>query len=566
MNSLSLHPATLRLLRYQAAARFSKMLRGFRGRRRLILSILGAVLAVAWIGQAVAGLLFREPADPQKLQVWIPLALLAYTLWHLLKAACRTPIEPFEWTPTEKELLGGAPLLRSELVMYRLAAIAVAAVAKALCFSLVMLPDLQVWAAGLVGMLLALLFVDLLRMAIEIFAYGISSKAFYRFRLAVLVVAGACVVSTLVRVYYLPEAASQTSLPGSLAIALRFGTSLMELRTTWFGVAAETPFRVFGGVILAPGITPVLLGLFLLTVTMVAGMMKAVVWLDWHFLQRRVAAERKRFGELLTPGPGERKTFLAVSQSVRVPRRLRGAGSLAWRQLRGALHYRTSVLIALIVPAGLSCLALLRPKTDLAMVIELVGSLVFYSFLLLPAALKFDFRRDVDRLATIKALPISPTAVTVGQLAVPVLLCTLFQLAVLLLAMAARPYHPGMLIVAMIVLVPVNALIFALENLIFMLYPYRVNQEGIGVFLRSILTFTGKGLLFAIGLALTLAWALVSRPLGEHLFSTSDWVGRSVVFAVGMWAMISAIAAATTALLIRVYRGFDPSQDTPAMS
>ncbi len=200
------------------------------------------------------------------------------------------------------------------------------------------------------------------------------------------------------------------------------------------------------------------------------------------------------------------------------------------------------------------------------MVIELVASLVFYSFLLLPSALKFDFRRDVDRLGWIKALPISPAAVTIGQLAVPVFVSTLFQMAVLLIAMAARPFNPGMLIIAMIVLVPVNVFIFALENLIFMLYPYRLNQEGIGVFLRSILTFTGKGLLFAVALALTLAWALVSRQIGSHLIAGSDWAGTSIVFAGGMWAMTSAIAVATTMLLIGVYRRFDPSQDTPTMS
>lgn len=76
----------------------------------MLLSLLAILLAVVWLGQVVAGLLFREPADPQKLAVWIPLGLLAYTLWHLLKTACRQPIEPFEWTPAERELLGGAPL------------------------------------------------------------------------------------------------------------------------------------------------------------------------------------------------------------------------------------------------------------------------------------------------------------------------------------------------------------------------------------------------------------------------------------------------------------------------
>ena len=255
-----------------------------------------------------------------------------------------------------------------------------------------------------------------------------------------------------------------------------------------------------------------------------------------------------------------------TSRFVRTPRRFCGAGSLAWRQMLGALHYRTSLMISLIVPAVLSCLTLLKLQTDLSMVLELVGSLVFYSFLLLPTALKFDFRRDIDRLGVIKALPISPTAVTLGQLAVPVSISPLFQAAVLLVAMAVRPFHPGLFVLALIVLVPVNVLIFALENLIFMLYPYRLSQEGIGIFLRSILTFTAKGILFAIGLVVTVVWMLVSKHIGLRLVPQSDWAGPSMVFAGGMWLMTGSIAAATTILLIRVYRGFDPSQDTPATS
>ena len=40
-----------------------------------------------------------------------------------------------------------------------------------------------------------------------------------------------------------------------------------------------------------------------------------------------------------------------------------------------------------------------------------------------------------------------------------------------------------------------NVLIFALDNIIFLLYPYRVQQEGLEIFLRTMLTFTGKGII-----------------------------------------------------------------------
>ncbi len=570
MSSLHVHPGTLQLLRYQTAARFSRTLRRFCGRRRLVLSILALLLGVVWVGQAALGLLFREPADPQKLQAWIPLGLLVYALWHLLKTACHTPIEPFEWTPAEREMLGAAPLRRSELVMYRLAAMGMTAAVKAACFCLVMLPDLRVWWAGLMGMLLALLLVDLLRMAIEIFAYGISAAAFWRFRAVVLIVAGTCAVSAAVSTLCSPSNVGQyvatgSSLPQSLGIVLHFLGSLVQLRTTWVGTVAELPLRVFGRLIVAPAFSPALVGYLLAAVAMVVGMTRAVVWLDGHFLRRRLAAERARFPQLLANSTSQRRTSCGADRPVRVPPRLGGAGSLAWRQMLGAFHYRTSLLISLIVPAILSCVTLLRQQTDLSMIVELVASLVFYSFLLLPTALKFDFRRDVDRLGVIKALPISPAAVTLGQLAAPVSITTLFQAAVLLVAMAVRPFHGGLLAMALIVLVPVNVLIFALENLIFMLYPYRPGQEGIGVFIRSILTFTAKGILFALGLLITVFWALASKQLGLRLSCGSDWAA-AMVFTAGMWLLTVAVAVVTTALLAGVYRRFDPSQDTPATS
>ncbi len=564
MHSFTPHPAVLQLLRFQASARLSRTLQRFRGRRRLVLSILAALLAIVWLGQVSAGLLLRAPADPEKLAIWIPMGLLAYAIWHLLKTACRTPIEPFEWTPAEQELLGGAPLRRYDLVMYRLIAIAIAAVAKAACFSVVMLPDLQIWLAGFAGMLLALLFVDLIRMAIEIVAYGMSRREFVRFRIAVLGFAAVCVALTLVTVLPFDDAATEGELPTALAIALRIFNTLLDLRGTGLGSLVEAPFDVFANVILAPAYSMVFLANLVLAGVLATTLSGTVVWLDRRFQQRRVAAERNVFSQLRLIGTDARETGHVAARPVGVPLRLQGAGSLAWRQALGAVHYRTSLCVAMIVPGVLACTTLFTPHRGRLMLIQLVGGLVFYSFLLLPTAFKFDFRRDIDRLAVLKGLPISPAAVTLGQLAVPVLLCTLFQLLVLLVALFIRPYDISLLFMAMLVLVPTNVLIFALENLIFLLYPYRLNQEGLGVFFRSILTFTGKGILFAGALAIALVWALIAQYITARLLPTNLQAVGGVIFIVGMGALVATAAAGTAALLVGVYRRFDPSQDTPA--
>ena len=566
MNFFRLHPAVLKLLRYQAAAKLARIVRGFGRPRRMVLSIVAVLLTVVWLGQAVLGLLLREPADAEKLQVWLPLGLLAYTLWHVLKIACRAPIVPFEWTETEKELLGGAPLSRCELVMYRLASIGFAAVAKAACFSLVMLPDLSIWVAGFLGMFMGLIFVDLVRMVVEIMAYGLSRSAFLRFRVAILTIAGACVASALVSSLLFADRSSWSSGPASLVLLSRFGSSLADLRMTWIGILAMLPFHVFGQVILATTVSVGSIGCSLLAGLLVFAMVKVVVWFDRLFLRRRVTAERESFHRLDTETCKDVRTIRDSHRSIRMPYRFGGAGILAWRQLLGAFHYRTSVAISLLLPAVLSCITLLTPQSGVVMLIQILGSLIFYTFVLLPTALKFDFRRDVDRLSVIKSLPISPTAVTIGQLAVPVLLSTLFQMAVLVATMLVKPFDLNFFVAALIVLVPINVSVFAFENLVFMLYPYRMNQEGLDVFLRSILTFTAKGILFAVSLALFLGWALVSKHLASYLTPDNVWTCSAILFVTGTCLATCAAAAATTLLLARVYRGFDPSQDVPAMS
>lgn len=565
MQNFTPHSATLRLLRYQALAKLSRTLSRFRGPRRLILSVLAMLLAAVWIMQVAASVLYREAADAEKLAVWIPVGLMAYALWHLLKTACRTPIEPFEWTGAERELLGAAPLRRGDLVTYRLISIAMAAVAKAACFSLVMLPDLPIWAAGFAGMLLALLFIDLIRMAMEIVVYGLSRREFVRFRTIVLGIAILCVSIGLMDTFPMPDEAVASNLPASVVIGVRAVDSLMNLRNTGIGMMAEAPFELFSNVILASGMSLTLLARLLLAAVLVMGLAAAVVRLDLYFEHRRVRAERdafKRHGcRVLPAGETERRKQTPVF----VPVRLRGAGTLAWRQALGAMRHPTSLCVAMVVPGFLSCLILLTPHRGPMMLMQMTAGLVFYSFLLLPTAFKFDFRRDVNRLAMLKRLPLSSTAVTAGQLAVPVFLCTLFQLFVLLVGLAVHPYHPGLLVAALMVLVPTNILIFSFENLIFLLYPYRLNQEGLTVFFRSILTFTGKGLLFAGALAIVLLWALAARYVSVPMQSRPDgpWNAAGAIFVAGLWILVTAAAVATTALLSRVYGRFDPSQDTP---
>ena len=561
------HPGLTRLRRFQTIARLKMTLRRIATPRRMLLTSLAAMLSVIWLGQTVISVLFRPAADPQRLAVWIPAGFLSYAIWNVIKTTCRKPIEPFEWTPAERELLIGAPLLRQQLVQYRLSSIVSAGALKALCFSLVMLPDIHFWSLAFVGMLMALTFLDLLRMVVEVVVWGVTRRQLMWMRAAVLTLAVGASLSALVTAYCLPASGVNLSWPAPFGFALSIGAALLELRITLPGLVLMQPFQLFGTAILASSLLVAVakLSLGALTILLTAWLLMR---LDGYFLRQRNLREKSAFNALTarTTSVSERRQQAAANRTVPVPRKFHGAYSLFWRQLRGMVHYRHSLALSFLLPGFLSLLPLFGDGDEFNVMMQVVGSLVFYSFVLLPAALRFDFRRDVERMAVIKALPISPAWTALGQLAGPVLMCTLFQIAVLLIAMAFRPYHPATLLVAVTILLPVNALIFCVENLIFMLFPYRMNQEGISVFLRSILTFTAKGMLFVGGLVATLGIAGGSAALANQIALGSYQARLISIFTVAMWLLLIVSVAVTFSVLASVYRRFDPSQDTPAMS
>ena len=237
---------------------------------------------------------------------------------------------------------------------------------------------------------------------------------------------------------------------------------------------------------------------------------------------------------------------------------------MAWRQLIGAGRHAGSLLTALIAPAVLAsapCFVIAHAETALLVT---TGTLAFYTFLLLPTALRFDFRRDLDRLATLKGLPLSPAAVAVGQTFAPVIIASVFQGLVLAVAVAARGLPAHYWLATLLVMMPLNVLVFALDNLIYLLYPYRVEQEGLEIFLRTILTFTAKGLLFTAGLTMMSVWGLGAAALTA---AASHAVGRPLnayaLFTAGMIVGPTGLAALVPSALARSFRRMSPIEDLP---
>ncbi len=559
-----LHPALRQLLHFQTSEKLRRLTKTLSTPRRRVRSLLAVALAVLFLGNLIVSVIFREPFPPGTISRFLPLVLFAYCLWHVVKVVYRKPEQGIEWSAAERELICAGPFRRRELLAYRFVSIVLSAVLKASCFTLLMRVDLSLPAAAFIGTLAALLFLELFRMCIETAAWAVSRRTYVIFRLSALLVAATVLCTVLNNAVMSPGAQSAYISPGARSAINGLLTGSETLRDSTMFRIGEAPFKVFADVVTASEYSLGLLGSMSMAMIIIGLMAGLVVWSDGYFCRRKTCRERSSYARIEHRQDSEVHQKSAGLQIPHV-RWYGGSGPLAWRQTIGAYRYVGSLLIALGVAAGMSFMPVLVFSNPIIAILNVVGSLAFYTFLLLPTSLKFDFRRDIDRLSLLKTLPIRPLSLVLGQLATPVLMATLMQLLVLGLAALVHPVGPGLLVFAMLLLFSCNVLIFALDNLIFLLYPFRVGQEGLDVFLRTTLTFTGKGVIFGLGLVLMYGWFAMSG----FVASLTDVGGGPLVdgrllFAIGTMSMLCLAAATTIYLLVKAFCEFDPSCDTPA--
>jgi hypothetical protein len=414
-----------------------------------------------------------------------------------------------------------------------------------------------------------MLVLEMLRMAIDIVAWGMSRAAFLVYRAAVLaslLAGGFAVGSVLVREY---------GFGGRIDLGEDFRERLLDilvrLNESVFQFVA-VPFQPFIELILADRLTARNVGYTAALLGAVTGLAVSVIGLYAGTNRRMTVREKNDYArncatlESITASAQNERSDASEASRLRLCRipRWGGAGALAWRQLTGARRHGNSLLVAMIAPAIFASSPIFIMEDPFTALLATAGTLAFYTFLLLPTALRFDFRRDLNRLATLKVLPISPAAAVIGQTLAPVLIATVFQSAVLGFAIAVESLPLHHFFMAMLVMIPLNVLVFGLDNLIYLLYPYRVQQEGLEIFLRTMLTFTGKGLLFTVGLAAMSAWGFAAAALTSGI---SQQMGSAIitytVFIAGMTAGSAVLASLVLYTLCRTYRNLNPIEDIP---
>lgn len=488
MPRLEVHPSIPLLVRLQARGAVRRAASKLRQPQFLVSALLAAAMLAIWLAVALLSIQCRERADPAALRSWIAWTLSAYVAWHVLRTACFRPEQPLEQTEHVRRLLEPLPLRGRDRVAHQLSAVFGATFVKSGLATLLLAPDLPLPLCGWLGIGLSLLAVELLRMLIEIGAWALPARGFVAFRTATAIGFTAAIVAAAPqaretlegRLQALAHVAEpmptrsvtkESAPPGLLDQAVVLAESIWS---PWLDVALAHRFDA-AAVGEAFALVALLAILSLLTAAAYEAALACVASRDRSDFARH--RDRAAAGAIAVASPAgvvdPRLRRLPWAFAAVGP-----AGAVWWRQACSARRQAWGVGVAFLPPAALALSPVPTSAHAEGAFLGVVCALAFYAFLLLPTALKFDFRRDLDRLGLLKTLPVRPRSLALAQLATPTLLASGFQAAVLAVAQVVRPVDPRLPVAAWLLLALLNLAVFGLENWAFLKFPHRLQHEG----------------------------------------------------------------------------------------
>lgn len=458
---------------------------------------------------------------------------------------------PFFW-PQEVQHLFPAPLHRRELLLYTLLSRGWVQLFSGLWLGLVGMRMAVRPAAAIPGVMLAVLWLFVLAQLVGLLKLAVADRlppALGRVARPLLYAAGGLAVWLFYR---------RTQVEG---FGPALGGVLASAPVRWAMLPARPFAEVFAAETAGAALAWTAASLALVLAT--AG---AVLLTGVDFRERSLVSSAKRFdrirrmrrgrgGLASAAAPKNRKlpvpsfAFLGAAapiarrQAYELGRGLRTLGALAF--MAGMAFFYVIGIPRWIGSEGTGELG--TSLVVLAVVFPLFGT----------GSFSVDFRRDVERIAYLRSLPLRPTAVAVGEVFVAAATVALFNLLLLVAAvwMVDGWVEPRMALLAGVVALPVAWLAVTLENWLFLLFPTRTQADG-----GQQSAFVGKQLikmlfkLFLLG-AVAVAAGLTALAGGWVADTAGAAVGALIVVALACWG--------ATLLLARAYQGFDLTVDTP---
>ena len=234
-----------------------------------------------------------------------------------------------------------------------------------------------------------------------------------------------------------------------------------------------------------------------------------------------------------------------------------GIGPIFWRQLTSAVRGMGRALVLFLFGLAFGGPMLASGIGKAEMIVPTLGGVGVWLSVFLTTLVPFDFRGDIDRMATLKTLPIVPWRLAVGQLLAPTLILAMMQWVIVAGCAALAPEQWPILLAVALYVPAYCFLAVALENLLFLLFPVRIMAATPGDFQalgRNVLLVAGK------------IAGLDRRPGGggprgrrRRVFTGSVPLGVAAA-----WPVVVLFGGALVPLVSLAFQWFDVGRDTPA--
>ncbi len=581
----------------QFRARFRKTVRGLRGGGKVLLNVLGALFLIGYFGFVAFANGSAPAASPEETRRGGTALLLFFLALNFFSTGRDKAVY---FSRPEVDFLFPAPFSQRQLLIYKIFWSTASSFLSALFLAFLLRRGRTSYLACWLGLSFALMFVQHITLLSALIFHIIGEKLYNRSRKIIAAALVLIVATALGRAAGVDRGgAIEYAAAGSIErkigdLDTRRGVSIegaIPPRPGLFARAIDYPparvalwpLRVFVEAYTAERLWPdlALWGGAALTLNLaLLGLILAIDPRHFDLEYSAAASERiaDRIERIRRGGLGSSAT-IRRKDSSRAPRLVapmlpyfNGAGPIIWRQSTAALRGLGRLLFLVLIvtlafgssfwassggsAGGVDADPVASDRAAIALV-----SVVAFSGLILSRSFTFDFRGDFDRIPQLKALPIGDFWLVVGELFTPIALLTVLQATALVLITAAtRPTGTAALalIVAFASLIPVNILLFSLENLVFLLMPSsRPARGSIGDFSQM-----GRQMLISFAKMLVILFTLALAFLGGYLGYLASH--KNVLFGAACgWIVAAGFAIGSIPLIAAAFRGFDVAADAP---
>lgn len=542
-------PGLTYLLRASYGGFFRRMGRRMRTVRGFVSTLFGGLFFLLLIGSQALAIVLAGPTPGEHSATVQGFSLL---MLLFLVPALMAAEAPFFW-PQEVQFLFPAPLSRRELLLYQMLSRGQMQIFSGLWFGVMSMRLADKPVLAFPAIILGLLFLFALTQLAGLAKTALDDR--------------------------LPRSARR-GMQGALTLAVAvagfafwrrtqaagFNATVGEVFASPWMKAATLPGRPFGELFAARS-WGAAGGWGALCVALVLAAGAVAIWPNVDFRERSLVSSAKKF-ERLRRMRTNRSSYAATPAKRRLPvpalAFLGQAAPVARRQLFELGRGLRSLWSLLFAAALAFFYVILMPRFtagDVERMRPLGTSLVVLAIvfpLLASGTFTLDFRRDIERMAYLRSLPLPPRAVAVGQVFTASVIIACMNLVLLGVAMGTADGRIAreMALVAGIAAVPVAWLAVTLENWLFLLFPTRMQADG-----GQQNAFVGKQIL-------KLLFKLFVLAAVAGLAAAAAWGGDRLAGDAGAAASAALVVAlacvAITALLARAFRGFDLTVDTPA--